>query len=73
MSKYRLEIIDIVPFKTGSGFIIKWMGSDGFGEYKIYKEGDKIYGDSEYMDNQDRKTFLNMLLEKLIEEVEVIG
>lgn len=73
MSKYRLEITDIVPLKAGNGFIIKWHGSDGRGDYMIYMENGKIYGDSEYMDKNDNKKFLKLLLEKLIEEVEIIS
>ena len=64
-----VNIETIKSLKNGDGFIIRWRGSHGVGEYLIYMKDGKIYGDSEYMDRGEDKNFLKALLNKLVEDI----
>ena len=53
---------------------ICWTGSNGFGQYTIWTdENGNLKGDSEYMDNGDRKEFLKSLFESILEQIEIVG
>lgn len=69
-STVKVRVTDIDTFKTG--FVIKWEGNIGFGEYTIYKNQGVWKADSECMDTDDDHWFLDLLLrnmaDRLIEE-----
>lgn len=69
----RLQIDDFEPFinENHTGFIISWSSDIGFGEYTIYKENNKWYGDSECMDSNDDKEFVIQLMDIFIKELEI--
>lgn len=75
--KVDVEITDIDTFDNEefNGFMIRWSGNIGFGEYTIYKDkkSGKWHADSECMDSTDDHWFLNLLLNdlanNLIEEI----
>lgn len=52
--------------------IISWEGSKGFGEYTFFKKNDKWLAYSEYMDNNDDKSFANQLFAIWLKEVGII-
>mgnify|MGYP007102017200 FL=1 len=68
-NKVRVRVDDIEPFNNDdlAGFVIKWSGNIGFGEYTIYKtkSDEKWHADSEYMDGIDDHWFLDLLLDDL--------
>ena len=72
----NLEINNIEPFNNDrrSGFYISWSANIGFGEYCLYTE-DKTqwYGDSECLDTNDDKSFLEMLMKEFVKNVKVKG
>ena len=72
-----LSIRGIETFKNREehyeGMYIKWDANIGFGEYMLVCKNGKWKGDSESMDRGEDKTFLKMLFDKLIEQVEVVG
>lgn len=69
----KLQIDDFEPFinENHTGFIISWSSDIGFGEYTIYKENNKWYGDSECMDSNDEKEFVTQLMSIFIKELEI--
>lgn len=76
--KYSIDIDDIDFFNNDkhSGVIISWSGNIGWGEYAIYRDKDdqelKLYGDSECMDYQDDKSFLQNLMKLLMDKIEIV-
>lgn len=59
-------------FEDVFGFIIRWDGNIGFGEYLVYNKDGKWVAESEYMDKGEDKEFLKYLMEKFINQIEVI-
>ena len=74
----EIQVDDIEPFvnEQYQGFKILWSGNIGFGEYTIYKKvgENKWYGDDEFMENpKNDRTFLRLLFEDFIKQLEVDG
>ena len=71
----QVTVDAVIPFVNDkyTGICIKWFGNIGFGEYNLYKinEEDGWHGDSEYMDSNDDKWFLKMLMEQFIERIDI--
>lgn len=69
----NLYIENFIPFINDkqSGFIIEWNSDIGFGEYTIYKShnSDKWIADSECMDSNKDKDFINKLMSLFIEKL----
>ena len=76
-AKINLEITDIRPFENNSwiGFEIAWDSDIGFGLYTVYKRPDEKewHGDSEYMDSNEDKAFLQELLRLFLEKIKIEG
>lgn len=69
--------VEVEPFVNDqhSGIIIYWdCPGTGFGEYTIYKEDNSLNvwtGDSEYMDNNNNKSFLKKLMSAWIDQIDI--
>ena len=76
-TKINLEITDIRPFENNIfvGFEIAWDSDIGFGSYTIYKKSDETewHGDSECMDTNEDKAFLQELLKVFFEKIKIEG
>ena len=76
VDKINLEAYEVEPFINEKyvGFVIKWDSDIGFGEYTIYKAvgSDKWQADSEHMDNNEDKAFLNELLKQFVTSLEIV-
>lgn len=63
-------------FATGryKGIEITWSSGARFGIYSIYMDllDNKIYADSEKMDNNEDKEFITALLQELVKKIEVV-
>lgn len=82
MRKYDLNDIHLSveewhPYSNEKyeGLTITWYSDIGFGEYTIYRESgsDKWYADSEGMDSNNDKSFLNKLLELMAAKTIIDG
>ena len=76
--KVEVEVVELQPFvnEKYAGFKLIWCGSIGFGEYTIYQDPNdskKWFGDSEYMDGDDDKWFIELLMKSFIEKLKVEG
>lgn len=73
----NLTIEDINVYKTGryKEIEIRWSSDTGLGTYDIYYDlvDNKIYADSEKMDNNEDKEFISALLQELVKKIEVVG
>ncbi len=81
INKIKTDDIDVVISKIDvfsgdinnmyAGITIEWKSNIGFGQYTLYKEhGSNIWhADSEYMDSNDNKSFLEALLKQFISSV----
>lgn len=74
--KVEVHVDAVEPFvnEKCSGITIYWYGSPGFGQYTLYRhneEGAKWRGDSEYMDSNDDKWFIDLLLKDFVSQLEV--
>lgn len=74
MDKEKVEV-EIDHIGVYDGWIrIFWSGNIGFGQYDISFDKDgNIRAESEYMDDNEDKWFLKMLLDKIVEKVEVVS
>lgn len=76
VDKINLDTYEIEPFINEKyvGFVIKWDSDIGFGEYTIYKAvgSDKWQADSEHMDNNEDKAFLNELLKQFVTSLYIV-
>ena len=75
-NEIEVSVDDIEPFVNEKyvGFKILWSGNIGFGEYTLYKKAgeDEWYVDDEYMENpKNDRTFLRMLFEDFVKQLEV--
>ena len=74
-TKINLEITSVQPFENNKweGLAINWDSDIGFGTYMIYKRPEKseLYADSEHMDSNEDKAFLQELLRLLLEKVKI--
>ncbi len=63
-----------IPRETGQMCLsIKWTGNVGCGEYILYKGDDgKWKGNSGFMDNEEDKYFLRLLLKKIADDVDIL-
>ena len=69
-NKHNVKVDGVQGFSNG--FVIQWSGDIGFGEYTIYVDNDgKLKGDSEYMDRDKDKAFLEQLFHNIIEQIEI--
>lgn len=55
------------------GVYIKWDANIGWGEYELAFVDGKLKGCSELMDTEEDKSFLKMLFDAILEEVEIVG
>ena len=73
-------VIDSIQLEAGENengtqvIVIDWSSNIGWGQYTLYKNQDEQVwkGESETMDSNERKEFLQILLNKFIESVEVV-
>lgn len=76
VDEINLDAYEIEPFvnEKYTGIVIKWDSDIGFGEYTIYKVvgSDKWQADSEHMDNNEDKAFLNELLKQFVTSLEIV-
>ena len=76
VDKINLDAYEIEPFINEKyiGFVIRWNSDIGFGEYTVYKANgsDKWQADSEHMDNNEDKAFLNELLKQFVTSLDII-
>ena len=74
MSRKEHTIYSVdVETRDGALIDIEWVADCGFGRYLIYKTADgRMVAESECMDRGEDKTFLKSLLEKFIDEIEII-
>lgn len=76
VDKINLDAYEIEPFvnEKYTGIVIKWDSDIGFGEYTIYKANgsDKWQADSEHMDSNEDKAFLNELLKQFVTSLDII-
>ena len=73
----NLQINDWIPFvnERGSGVVIEWYSDIGFGEYTLYKRNgtEEWSADSELMDIDEDKAFIEELLKLLVERLNIRG
>lgn len=72
----QLKIDEVIPFANEKYEGIKILWSDptiGWGEYTLFKEagGAEWFADSEHMDWGEDKTFLETLMKRFIEMIEI--
>lgn len=76
-TKINIHIDHIEPFGCSDidGIIITWSSDIGFGEYTLYKypNEDVWHADSECMDCNEDKAFLQELLKLFLESVKIEG
>lgn len=76
VDKINLDAYEIEPFinEKYTGFVIKWDSDIGFGEYTIYKAvgSDRWQADSEHMDSNEDKAFLNELLAQFVTSLDIV-
>lgn len=76
-TKINLEITSVEPFENNKweGLGINWDSDIGFGTYIIYKKPgeSELYADSEHMDTNEDKAFLQELLRLLLEKIKIEG
>lgn len=65
----NLNVSGFDPIKDG--LRIYWDSNIGFGQYDIWVEDDKIYGESECMDSQNDKGFIRKLLELVVDQMTI--
>lgn len=73
-------VIDSIQLEAGENengtqvIVIDWSSNIGWGQYTLYKNQDEQVwkGESETMDSNEKKEFLQLLLNKFIESVEVV-
>lgn len=72
--KVEVDDIEVFDNEKYKGLKILWAGNIGFGEYTIFqdKKDNKWYAESECMDKQSNKGFLNLLVSQLIDNIQVI-
>ena len=66
-----LEIDDITVFNVSSKekvINIKWSANIGWGECDLVYDDGKLYANTECMCSKEDKTFLRMLMNKLVED-----
>ena len=69
-----LDNIDFFNNDGVQGMVLSWHGNTGFGEYTLWKTLDGEYMcDSEYMETEDDRWFLKLLLDELRKMVTVGG
>lgn len=70
----HLQIDDFEPFvnEEYQGFTINWSSDIGWGEYVVYKSGNKWCADSETMDVNEDKEFISELMRLFIEQLNVM-
>ena len=75
VTNINLDAYDIEPFLNESykGFVIKWNSDIGFGEYTIYRKinSDEWLADSEWMDNNNDRAFIEELMRLFIEKLTI--
>lgn len=70
MTECNVKVDEIQGFSNG--FVLLWSGDIGFGEYTIFTdENGKLKGDSECMDQGDKKDFLKQLFASIVDQIEI--
>lgn len=79
VDEINLTIEEIVPFFSAeqAGFFIDWSSDIGFGTYKLFRsttpeDGRWWYGDSEFMDDNNDKAFIQELMRLFIENLKIV-
>lgn len=72
-NRIEVEVTELEPFinEKFQGFKLIWVGNIGFGEYIIYTDGENWYADSECMDGNDDKWFIQKLMSSFIEKLKI--
>ena len=74
-NEIKIHVDTIEPFINEQyiGFKIIWSGNIGWGEYTIYHavNDNQWYADSECMDTNEDKKFLNELLKDFMNQIKV--
>lgn len=77
IDEIELEICNVVPFAndTYEGVKFEWESKIGFGEYMISKKvgTNQWYADSECMDRDEDKSFIEHLLKLFVEQLVIEG
>ena len=77
VNSINLDIHEVAPFinEKYSGFVITWSSDIGFGEYTIYKTtgSDEWKADSEHMDSEEDRAFLNLLMKLFVQKLEIVN
>lgn len=77
VNNINLDAYEFKPFvnEKYTGVVISWDSDIGFGEYTIYKEvgSDLWYAESEHMDVNDDKSFIQELMKLFIEKLDIVG
>ena len=75
----NLTIEEVIPFSgfEREGFLIDWSSDIGFGTYKLFRsttpeDNKQWYGDSEFMDDDNDKTFIQELMRLFIENLKIV-
>ena len=73
MKDYSVKVDSVTGLsRFSNGFIIRWSGDIGFGEYTILiDENGKLIGYSECMDQGDDKSFLEGLFRDILKQIEI--
>ena len=68
---YKVKVDDVQI--QDNVIIIQWSGNIGFGEYTIRKDisSGKLTADSERMDSNEDKAFLELLLKDIVSQIEI--
>ena len=76
VKEINLQITEIIPFNNEkkAGFTIQWHSKIGWGHYTIYKEHNSMQwkADSETLDRNDDKEFIEELMRLFIAELKIV-
>lgn len=71
----KIDNVRTYQSKEYEGFCISWSSDIGFGEYNIYKKADDEtntwHGDSECMDINEDKAFLDELMRIFVSSIQI--
>lgn len=78
ISSINLQIVSVSPYRGDKyeGIEIAWESDIGFGQYNIARDltddNNDWFADSETMDSNDDKTFLEELMKQFIKSIDII-
>ena len=79
VDEINLTIKEVIPFINDDreGYLIDWSSDIGFGTYKLFRsttpeDNQWWYGDSEFMDDDNDKAFIQELMRLFIENLKIV-